>query len=218
MATPQGDQAGVSLIDVAGERQTARQPVDERAEPDALDGAVEHDAVAARLHDVITSVRIADARFYAFPAGSCRICIVGPGRRRGGLFVDEAGLPQKVIDACTAERLGNVVMSDDANAPYRMQQLMAQCEFPPCVEVADLGTPGLDLALHLSSAHIVGASFDHGTTLNCGRSRPDPFARRGGAAGGHGVERDVDTARTGRAAPHVVGVARRARMRRVVTR
>jgi hydrogenase maturation protease len=43
-------------------------------------------------------------------------------------------------------------MSDDGLGPYCVHQLMAQYDFPPDVEVADLGTPGLDLALHLSGA------------------------------------------------------------------
>jgi hydrogenase maturation protease len=46
-------------------------------------------------------------------------------------------------------------MSDDAIGPYCAQRLMAGYKFPQHVEVADLGTPGLDLAVHLSSADIV---------------------------------------------------------------
>jgi hydrogenase maturation protease len=51
--------------------------------------------------------------------------------------------------------LGNVLMSDDAIGPYCTQCLLATCEFPEHVDVADLGTPGLDLTLHLSSADVV---------------------------------------------------------------
>jgi hydrogenase maturation protease len=51
--------------------------------------------------------------------------------------------------------LGNVLMSDDAIGPYCVHQLLGQYEFPAEVEVADLGTPGLDLALHFSSADTV---------------------------------------------------------------
>jgi hydrogenase maturation protease len=51
--------------------------------------------------------------------------------------------------------LGNVLMSDDAIGPYCAEHLRANFEFPEHVEVADLGSPGLDLALHLSSAYIV---------------------------------------------------------------
>jgi hydrogenase maturation protease len=43
-------------------------------------------------------------------------------------------------------------MRDDGLGPYCVHQLMAHYDFPPDVEVADLGTPGLDLALHLSGA------------------------------------------------------------------
>lgn len=51
--------------------------------------------------------------------------------------------------------LGNVLMSDDAIGPYCTQHLLAHYGFPENVEVADLGTPGLDLTLHLSSADVV---------------------------------------------------------------
>jgi hydrogenase maturation protease len=51
--------------------------------------------------------------------------------------------------------IGNVLMGDDAIGPYCARQLMARYEFPAHVEVADLGTPGLDLVLHLSSADVV---------------------------------------------------------------
>ena len=48
--------------------------------------------------------------------------------------------------------LGNVLMSDDAIGPYCVEYLRAHYEFPDHVEVADLGSPGLDLTLHLSSS------------------------------------------------------------------
>ena len=51
--------------------------------------------------------------------------------------------------------IGNVLMTDDGIGPYCARQLMAGCDFPPDVEVADLGTPGLDLTLHLSEADTV---------------------------------------------------------------
>ena len=51
--------------------------------------------------------------------------------------------------------LGNVLRGDDAIGPYAIKQLQARYEFPPDVELADLGTPGLELALHLSSADYV---------------------------------------------------------------
>jgi hydrogenase maturation protease len=51
--------------------------------------------------------------------------------------------------------LGNVLMGDDAIGPYCARQLMAAYEFPPNVEVADLGTPGPGFARHLSGADIV---------------------------------------------------------------
>ena len=48
--------------------------------------------------------------------------------------------------------LGNVLMGDDGIGPYCVRQLTACYQFPANVEVADLGTPGLDLALYLSKA------------------------------------------------------------------
>jgi hydrogenase maturation protease len=51
--------------------------------------------------------------------------------------------------------IGNVLMSDDGIGPCCTRHLMAGFEFPPNVEVADLGTPGLDLALHFAEADIV---------------------------------------------------------------
>lgn len=51
--------------------------------------------------------------------------------------------------------IGNVLMSDDAIGPYCVRQLVAQYSFPSGVAVEDLGTPGLDLALHLSDADVV---------------------------------------------------------------
>jgi hydrogenase maturation protease len=60
-----------------------------------------------------------------------------------------------VIGRLLVAGLGNVLMSDDAIGPYCTQYLLATCEFPENVEVSDLGTPGLDLTLHLSSADVV---------------------------------------------------------------
>jgi hydrogenase maturation protease len=51
--------------------------------------------------------------------------------------------------------LGNVLMSDDAIGPYCVEHLLATCEFGPDVAVVDLGTPGLDLALHVAVADVV---------------------------------------------------------------
>jgi len=48
--------------------------------------------------------------------------------------------------------LGNVLMGDDGIGPYCAQELSASYQFPANVEVADLGTPGLDLALYMSKA------------------------------------------------------------------
>jgi hydrogenase maturation protease len=56
----------------------------------------------------------------------------------------EGGLPVTTIVG-----LGNVLMADDAFGPYFTRWLQANYEFPPEVEIADLGTPGLDLYPHL---------------------------------------------------------------------
>lgn len=45
--------------------------------------------------------------------------------------------------------LGNVLMGDDALGPYAVEVLRATHEVPEDVTVADLGTPGLDLAPYL---------------------------------------------------------------------
>jgi hydrogenase maturation protease len=51
--------------------------------------------------------------------------------------------------------IGNVLMGDDAIGPTVAAWLLARYEFGPGVRVADLGTPGLDLALHLSGMRTV---------------------------------------------------------------
>jgi hydrogenase maturation protease len=45
--------------------------------------------------------------------------------------------------------IGNVLMGDDALGPYVVKLLDAGWELPASVELADLGTPGADLSLHL---------------------------------------------------------------------
>lgn len=45
--------------------------------------------------------------------------------------------------------LGNVLRRDDAFGPSAVLRLEAGWRFPSCVELQDLGTPGLDLASHL---------------------------------------------------------------------
>lgn len=48
--------------------------------------------------------------------------------------------------------VGNVLNGDDGVGPYVVRLIEARYEFPDDVEVADLGTPGLDLVVHLSGA------------------------------------------------------------------
>jgi hydrogenase maturation protease len=45
--------------------------------------------------------------------------------------------------------IGNVLMGDDALGPYVVKLLDAGFELPAQVELAELGTPGADLSLHL---------------------------------------------------------------------
>jgi hydrogenase maturation protease len=45
--------------------------------------------------------------------------------------------------------IGNVLMGDDALGPYVVKLLEAGWELPAQVELAELGTPGADLSLHL---------------------------------------------------------------------
>jgi hydrogenase maturation protease len=52
--------------------------------------------------------------------------------------------------------LGNVLMSDDAIGPYCVEYLQANYEFDDRVEVADLGSPGLDLTLQITASdHVI---------------------------------------------------------------
>ena len=51
--------------------------------------------------------------------------------------------------------IGNVLLGDDGVGPFVIKVLESQYEFPKSVELADLGTPGFDLPVHLSSADAV---------------------------------------------------------------
>jgi hydrogenase maturation protease len=51
--------------------------------------------------------------------------------------------------------LGDVLMSDAAVGPCCVAYLLANYQFPPEVKVVDLGTPGLDLMLHIAAADVV---------------------------------------------------------------
>ncbi len=62
----------------------------------------------------------------------------------------EGGLPVTTIVG-----LGNVLMADDAFGPYFTQWFQAHYDLPPEVEIADLGTPGLDLYPHLVHRDVV---------------------------------------------------------------
>jgi hydrogenase maturation protease len=50
-----------------------------------------------------------------------------------------------VVGGTAVVGLGNVLLGDDAAGPHVIARLQAGYEFPPQVEVLDLGTPGLDL-------------------------------------------------------------------------
>lgn len=51
--------------------------------------------------------------------------------------------------------LGNVLMGDDGIGPFVIRRMESQYDFPENVELADLGTPGFDLPVYLSSARAV---------------------------------------------------------------
>jgi hydrogenase maturation protease len=51
--------------------------------------------------------------------------------------------------------MGNVLMGDDAAGPTVLAHLEARFTFPDGVKVLDLGTPGVDLALHLTGVRTV---------------------------------------------------------------
>jgi hydrogenase maturation protease len=51
--------------------------------------------------------------------------------------------------------LGNVLMGDDGFGPFVIEALKAGFDFPSNVSVADIGTPGLDLAPFLIGADVV---------------------------------------------------------------
>jgi hydrogenase maturation protease len=59
------------------------------------------------------------------------------------------------LPATTVVGLGNVLMADDAFGPYFVRWLEAYYELPDGIEVADLGTPGLDLYPHLVHREVV---------------------------------------------------------------
>lgn len=51
--------------------------------------------------------------------------------------------------------VGNVLLGDDGVGPFVVAQLAARYEFDERVSVEDLGTPGLDLVVHLSDCDAV---------------------------------------------------------------
>jgi hydrogenase maturation protease len=59
------------------------------------------------------------------------------------------------LPATTIVGLGNVLMADDAFGPWFVRWFEAHYELPEEIEVADLGTPGLDLYPHLVHRDVV---------------------------------------------------------------
>lgn len=51
--------------------------------------------------------------------------------------------------------VGNVLMGDDGVGPHVVKVLEASYEFPPLVELVDLGTPGADLPVYLRDYDVV---------------------------------------------------------------
>ncbi len=48
-----------------------------------------------------------------------------------------------------------MLLGDDGIGPFAIKVLESQYDFPDNVELADLGTPGLDLPVHLAEADAV---------------------------------------------------------------
>ena len=59
------------------------------------------------------------------------------------------------LPTTTIVGLGNVLMADDAFGPWFVRWFEAHYELPKEIEVADLGTPGLDLYPHLVHRDVV---------------------------------------------------------------
>ena len=59
------------------------------------------------------------------------------------------------LPTTTIVGLGNVLMADDAFGPWFVRWFEAHYELPEEIEVADLGTPGLDLYPHLVHRDVV---------------------------------------------------------------
>lgn len=51
--------------------------------------------------------------------------------------------------------IGNVLLGDDGVGPFVIKVLESEYDFPDSVELADLGTPGLDLPVHLGGMDAV---------------------------------------------------------------
>ena len=51
--------------------------------------------------------------------------------------------------------IGNVLLGDDGIGPFTIKVLESQYDFTDDVELADLGTPGLDLPVHFAGADAV---------------------------------------------------------------
>jgi len=51
--------------------------------------------------------------------------------------------------------IGNVLLGDDGVGPFAIKVLESQYDFPEGVKLADLGTPGFDLPVHLADADAV---------------------------------------------------------------
>ena len=51
--------------------------------------------------------------------------------------------------------IGNVLLGDDGVGPFVIKVLESEYDFADSVQLADLGTPGLDLPVHLSGADAV---------------------------------------------------------------
>jgi hydrogenase maturation protease len=83
--------------------------------------------------------------------------------------------------------IGNVLMGDDAIGPTVVAHLEARFAFPDGVKLADLGTPGIGLALHLAGVRtvvLIDAVVDNSVSPGTVRVVRQDEIPAGGAGGG----------------------------------
>ena len=85
------------------------------------------------------------------PSDPCMACACDAFDPNGPVNRKCEGVMRKVLIA----GIGNVLIGDDGVGSFAIKMLESQFDFPESVELADLGTPGLGLPVHLSDADAV---------------------------------------------------------------